>query len=139
MCLRDRLSRCRTQAGALACAGLLALSAALAGACGSDEDPGAAATPSSSLEIRAQNLHFDPRTLTTVADREISLRFVNEDAGVPHNVAIYENRGGEPLYVGETFSGNETQIYVFQSPAPGDYFYRCDVHPDSMTGTFAVR
>ncbi|MPZ51115.1 MAG: hypothetical protein GEU75_17765 [Dehalococcoidia bacterium] len=137
--LRDRLSRDHIRAGALACAGLLALSAALAGACGSDDGPGADATPATSLEVRARNLQFDRRTLTAVADSEISLRLVNEDAGVPHNVAIYGSRGGEPIYVGETFSGNDTRDYVFQSSAAGDYFFRCDVHPDSMTGTFAVR
>jgi len=29
--------------------------------------------------------------------------------------------------------------YGFVAPtAPGNYFFRCDVHPDQMTGTFVV-
>jgi hypothetical protein len=27
---------------------------------------------------------------------------------------------------------------VFTTPAAGNYFFRCDVHPTSMTGTFTV-
>jgi hypothetical protein len=27
---------------------------------------------------------------------------------------------------------------VFDVPAAGNYFFRCDVHPQTMTGTFRV-
>ena len=126
---------------AAAVAGLLCLLLA-AGCGGSGGDSGvdlASATPTASLEITSRALKFDKRTLVAVANTEISLRFVNDDAGVPHNVAVYTRRNGDKLFVGETFPGKATVVYRFQSPPPGDYFFRCDVHPDTMTGTFATR
>jgi plastocyanin len=32
-----------------------------------------------------------------------------------------------------------TTTYTFEAPDPGEYFFRCDVHPVDMTGTFVVR
>jgi plastocyanin len=107
---------------------------------GSDSGDDAEATPTASLTIMARDLKFDKRRLTAVANSSVSLHFDNRDNGVPHNVAVYRDRSAkESIFVGETFSGNASRDYSFQTPGPGDYFFRCDVHPDTMTGTFAVR
>ena len=37
------------------------------------------------------------------------------------------------------FEGPEMDDTVFDIPAAGEYFFRCDVHPTLMTGTFTVQ
>ena len=107
-------------------------------ACGGDSD--SSATPTANLEIRAQNLKFNQKRLTALANTTVTIRFDNRDSGTPHNVAVYTNRSAqEKVFVGETFSGSDARQYQFQTPAAGDYFFRCDTHPDTMSGTFAVR
>lgn len=61
-------------------------------------------------------------------------------SGVLHNVAVYQTEDAdESIFVGELFQGDQTMTYQFDTPAPGSYFFRCDVHPTQMTGTFTVR
>lgn len=92
------------------------------------------------LEIAAKDLLFDKRTLTAPANTAITIRFDNKDAGVQHNVAIYRDRTARTkIFVGELFPGPAVREYKFTTPGPGSYFFRCDVHPDTMTGTFTVR
>jgi plastocyanin len=42
------------------------------------------------------------------------------------------------VFVGEVFSGAASRIYIFDAPDPGTYYFRCDVHPQVMTGTAVV-
>jgi plastocyanin len=70
----------------------------------------------------------------------VLLTLVNEDP-VPHDFSLYlgEDATG-PIHIGEVFSGPGTAVTEeFTAPTePGDYFFRCDVHPIDMTGTFVV-
>ncbi len=92
------------------------------------------------LLIAAKGLLFDKRTLTAPAQTEVTIRFNNQDAGVIHNVAVYTNRSARTkIFVGELFAGPKAVDYKLTTPGPGSYFFRCDVHPDTMTGTFAVK
>ena len=127
---------------------------------GSDSDPeefptAAAAPPASSststpggtpaggtvLQLTAQNLSFSPRTLTAPPNTQVTVRMNNQDAGVLHNVSVYTNSQatGRIFVSTDLFAGPGTKDYTFTTPAPGAYFFRCDVHPDTMTGTFNVR
>jgi plastocyanin len=92
------------------------------------------------LTLVARNLAFDKRSLTALPNTQTRLQFTNDDAGVLHNVAIYtNNRATTKIFVGELTTGTNTTTYTFTSPAAGTYFFRCDSHPDQMTGTFNVR
>jgi hypothetical protein len=42
------------------------------------------------------------------------------------------------LFVGEVFSGPDVVTYEVPALDAGTYFFRCDVHPTTMTGTFLV-
>ena len=42
------------------------------------------------------------------------------------------------LFQGETFAGPDEQTYQVDPLQAGDFFFRCDVHPTQMTGTFVV-
>ena len=92
------------------------------------------------VEIVARSLQFSPRAVTVAANAEVTIVFRNEDAGVLHNVAVYRDRtAAQSIFVGELFPGVATREYVFASPQAGSYFFRCDVHPDTMTGTFSTQ
>ena len=69
----------------------------------------------------------------------MTMVFNNREA-VPHNVAVYRTQAAtEVIYRGEVFSGPRTVTYQFTAPtATGTYFFRCDVHPTAMAGSFIV-
>lgn len=97
-----------------------------------DEEAGA-------FEITGKNIQFDKAELTFPAGEEVRLAFHNEDEGIPHNVAVYESDAAQnDLFVGEIFNGTETKTYEIGPLEAGTYFFQCDVHPDSMTGTLTV-
>ena len=89
------------------------------------------------------------RLLRPVRDRQPSDMYVdplpfeivfdNMDAGIPHNVAIYtDENASTALFVGDTINGPEVITYEVPALDAGTYFFRCDVHPTTMTGTFVV-
>ena len=92
------------------------------------------------LTLAASNLTYDKRSLTALPNTQTRLQFDNKDGGVLHNVSIYtNNRATTKIFVGELTTGVSTVTYTFTSPAAGTYFFRCDSHPDQMTGTFNVK
>ncbi len=82
---------------------------------------------------------FDKDCLAAPAGEAFTIEFENADPGVPHNVAIYTDESAtQSLFVGEIFPGTETVTYEVPALEPGIYFFRCDVHPTTMIGTFVV-
>ncbi len=99
-----------------------------------------AGNTSVALALMARDIAFDKSTLSAPAGSRVELSFVNADAGVPHNVAFYtDSTATTPIFVGEIITGVSTTTYTFPAPStPGSYFFRCDPHPATMTGTFIV-
>jgi plastocyanin len=93
--------------------------------------------PAGAVSIVAQGLAFDTPELTLPAQGEVVIAFDNQDAGIPHNVAIYTEQGGDPIFQGEIVTGPTTVDYRFPAPDPGTYFFQCDIHP-TMTGSASV-
>jgi len=92
------------------------------------------------LTLAASNLTYDKRSLTALPNTQTRLQFDNKDGGVLHNFSIYNNnRATTKIFVGELTTGVSTVTYTFTTPAAGTYFFRCDSHPDQMTGTFNVK
>ena len=95
------------------------------------------------VEIAAKNIQFDRDCFAAQAGVEVKVAFDNQDLGIFHNVAFYTNsRALEPLFPGQMkiFPGPEIREVGFTAPtATGNYFFRCDVHPDTMKGSFKVR
>jgi plastocyanin len=128
----------------------LALLSALAITCGgNNKGSGSSATRSgqggadssgTQLSIEAKSNTFDKKQLTAPAHTEVSVEVDNLDAGVLHNFSVYRGRDArEAIHVGQLFPGIAKQPEKFTTPDPGSYFFRCDVHPDTMTGTFVVQ
>ncbi len=106
------------------------------------QSPTSTSTPGSSVSINltAQGFRFDKSTITAAAGASVTIYFTNADAGTPHNFALYTNSSATtPIFVGQTITGPMTVTYNFTAPATqGTYFFRCDVHPAMMTGSFVV-
>ena len=92
------------------------------------------------IDLVAQNISFDKSTITVQAGVNVTIAFDNKDSGMPHNFAVYESRAAtNVIFRGETITGPKTINYQFTTPTtPGTYFFRCDVHPTAMTGSFVV-
>ena len=88
--------------------------------------------------IAAQNLAFTSSELSLPADTPSVIAFDNQDEGVPHNVSIYTSQGGDPLFEGEIITAPAKIDYQIPQMAAGEYFFQCDVHPTTMTGTVTV-
>jgi plastocyanin len=127
-----------THLGALVLTGALFAATACGGKSGS-APPVTNATPSTQLQIRARSLKFDSKTLVAAAKSDITVRFENDDDGILHNLAVYRDKSTkERIFAGELVNGTKTVEYHFEVPLEGDYYFRCDTHPD-MNGAFLVR
>jgi plastocyanin len=95
------------------------------------------------VEVAAFNVAFDTNTITVQSGGEVRIRFDNQDDGVEHNIAFYMSATDTtPVSdgsVGLVFKGPNVDDTVFEIPAPGEYFFHCDIHPQQMTGTFIVQ
>ena len=88
----------------------------------------------------AASTGFVQTTLQVEADRPTDLDFDNQDPGVQHNVAIFEADPADdpqatPLFSGALVTGPMKTTYNVPALGAGTYFFRCIVHPSTMTGT----
>ena len=104
---------------------------------GASAEPGASEAPTGTVvKEAALNIAFVNKDLTAPADAAFKLEFDNQDAGVPHNIAIKDASGAE-VFKGEIFNGAAVKTYDVPALAAGDYAFVCTVHPN-MTGTLKV-
>jgi plastocyanin len=102
----------------------------------------ASAEPSPSAEgdvqISAAGVAFEQAEVNAPAGKPFTIAFANNDAGVPHNVAIHkDNQSGEEVFKGEIFNGVDTRIYDVPALDAGAYAFVCSVHPN-MVGTLTA-
>jgi plastocyanin len=92
-----------------------------------------------SYTIVAMGVKFDLASLTVAAGKAFSIVFDNQDAGIPHNVAIHKDTAtGPEIYKGEIFPGVGTRTYAVPALTAGTYAFVCTVHPN-MVGTLTVK
>jgi mono/diheme cytochrome c family protein/plastocyanin len=96
----------------------------------------ASAPAGTTVSIVASGIAFTTTDVTAPADTAFVIRFENQDAGTPHNVAIHDGSGAE-VFKGEIFSGVDTRDYQVPALPAGAYTFTCTVHPN-MTGTLTV-
>ena len=91
------------------------------------------------LTLSAQNIAFDTDTLEVPADTPFQIAFTNNDAGIPHNVAIHQGTPtGPEVWKGDIFNGVATRVYDVPALPAGTYGFVCSVHPN-MTGTLTAK
>jgi plastocyanin len=101
-------------------------------------EPGGSGEPGGAVTVAAQNLTFDTSEIDLPADAPSTITFDNQDAGVPHNIAIYNDSSlAEALFTGEIVTGPATADYQVPALTAGEYYFHCDVHPN-MNGSVVV-
>ena len=90
------------------------------------------------IRLTASGVAYDKSELSVPAGQPFAIAFDNEDASIPHNVAIHESSPtGPEVWKGEVFDGVETRTYDVPALAAGTYGFVCTVHPN-MTGTLTA-
>ena len=114
------------------------MSIALVAGCavGQPQTGSASGPPTSTAELVAQDIAFDPQSLRLASGDVVAIRFQNLDPGILHNVTITSS-GGEIAFRGETFAGIDSRTYVLAPLATGAYRFVCDAHP-TMVGTLTI-
>jgi plastocyanin len=104
--------------------------------------PAAQCTPKGTkLHLTAHLIKFNTDCLAAPADTAFTVIFDNQDGGVPHNIHILSadpstDPNAQSFFDGDLVLGPSTAtLHVSAIPA-GTYFFRCDVHPTAMFGTF---
>lgn len=106
---------------------------ALAGTVGPVEPP--------SSGVVGRDNSFNKKTIEAPPNTAVTIRFDNKGLS-KHNLHFYVAKGGATLAdgaEGEIVDGGEGYDLTFTTPAVGSYYFVCDVHPDQMSGTFAVK
>jgi plastocyanin len=90
------------------------------------------------IDLSASGMAFDTKTIKVPAGAKVTINFQNKDSA-NHNFAAYlDAAAANKIFVGEVI-GTTSIIYTFTAPTnPGTYFFRCDVHPSIMKGSFIV-
>jgi len=92
------------------------------------------------VALTAQGLKFVQTKLTVPGGGRVAVRFTNDDTGVPHNFVVFRgpNANTPMLFRGSPVTGPGSTTYTFAGPPPGSYFFHCEFHPTTMTGTLTV-
>jgi plastocyanin len=91
------------------------------------------------VTLTASGIAYDTDSLEVPADTPFQIVFTNNDAGIPHNVAIHKDSPtGPEVWKGDIFNGVETRTYDVPALPAGTYGFVCSVHPN-MTGTLTAK
>ena len=105
--------------------------------------PGATPTPGApggALPLTANGLKFGASELDAKSGGQITIHFVNQDQQIAHNVVVFNGNGptAPVLFTGPPVTGPGAADYSFKAPPPGRYFFHCQFHPTTMTGTLVI-
>jgi plastocyanin len=83
---------------------------------------------------------FSTDALEVEANKPIDLEFDNEDPSVGHNVQIFDGPDASvaSLFQGEVITGPAKTTYHVPPLSEGEFFFHCEVHPTTMTGTITA-
>jgi len=94
-------------------------------------------TTGSVVNLKAQNLAFDPKSLTAPAGAAFQIAFDNQDNATMHDVVI-KDAGGKEVFKGDLITGVAQKAYNVPALQAGSYTFVCTVHP-TMTGTLEAK
>jgi plastocyanin len=115
----------------------------MAGCAGSDTGGSVAVAPDAdgagAITVTARELSYEPSRIEVVAGAATTVTFHNEDE-VAHTLTVYlaSSATGAPVAdTGEVPPGGAGEITVLFGSGAHDF--RCEIHPDEMSGVIAVR
>jgi len=128
-----------TSSAAPSAAGSASASAAASSAASPSAASSAAASGAtgSVINLKAQNLAFDPKALTAPAGAAFQIAFDNQDNATLHDVVI-KDAGGKEVFKGDLVTGVAQKTYNVPALTAGSYTFVCTVHP-TMTGTLEAK
>lgn len=93
--------------------------------------------------VGASNSGFAETEVAAPADTPFTIVFKNDDAGIPHNVQIFEgtDTSATPVWAPEgnaLITGVDEVTYEVPALPAGTYTYNCLSHPTTMVGTLTV-
>lgn len=93
------------------------------------------------IALSAEDIAFDQTSFRVPAGEPFAIDFDNRDAGIQHNVQIFDNPdfAGTPLFPGDLIIGPDMVTYDVGPLEPGTYYFNCVVHPAQMQGTIEAR
>lgn len=91
-----------------------------------------------SLTIVAKDVKFAPSSLTARAGGVLHLTLDNQDAGVPHDIIVYDPSGAA-IAGTDPATGPVQQTLTVTLGAAGRYAFKCSVHPTTMNGVLIVQ
>jgi plastocyanin len=106
------------------------------------EQPADGGGTGADVTLVAESIQFDTDSISLPAEQDVVVTLDNQDTA-PHNFALYpdEEAGAsqaDALFQGENVDPAQSVDYEFTTPARGEYYFQCDVHP-AMNGTAGVR
>ena len=96
-------------------------------------------TTGNTIAVTAQNIAWNTACIAVNAGAPISLTITNLDLGIDHNFAVYKSPNlKQEFFETGKFSGVATNTYQLAALPAGSYYFQCNVHGPSMSGTFIV-
>jgi plastocyanin len=101
--------------------------------------PPAPGQPSGPVVTANDPTAFDPNTIELPGGQPATITFDNEDPGVTHNFDVYRDKDyTQEIAKTPDVTGIGTGQVALPALDPGTYYFRCDFHPTTMTGTITV-
>jgi hypothetical protein len=80
---------------------------------------------------------FEVTCLVAPASEKFTITFDNKDTTASHNIDVLDGPGGKSFGKTDLTTGPAKETLPLSLPT-GTYYFQCDAHPTSMTGTLAV-
>jgi hypothetical protein len=90
------------------------------------------------LDIVAKGIAWDTTCLVAPANEAFTINIDNQDAGIPHNLDLFTEAGGTSIAATELQAGPVQQTLDVDPLEAGEYYFQCDAHPTTMTGTLVA-
>lgn len=84
---------------------------------------------------------FNKKTLAAPPNTAVTFTVQNRGRA-KHNIRFLDREGGQLLAEGAKgaiIDGGITEKVTFTTPAAGNYYFECEIHPTEMTGSFEVK
>ena len=73
------------------------------------------------------------------ASEKFTINFDNQDDGIPHNLDVFTEQGGDSLGLDRPRRPGPAKEPLDVDPLDvGTYYFQCDAHPTTMFGALAV-